>query len=140
MKSLKEWADTIMKARTMADAREKKVAAVKMAEVTAVKVAEALVKAGSPETIRPVIERVTQATNAWYAIGTKKFSNLKLAAADNDDIPVEKSCEVCEHPYIVKIKAWKIRSCDCAAAPCPRCSTFQIIDLDRLRKERYGAC
>jgi len=137
MRSLREWAESIRKARTIADARE----------IPAVKAAEALVIVGKTEAIRPVVKRIHKAGvgihnagSVWYSIGAKTFRDLTLTAADDEDVTVEKSCDICFYPYAIKIKAWKIRSCNCAAAPCPKCSAFQIIDLDRLRKERYGAC
>jgi hypothetical protein len=100
----------------------------------------AIVDAGRREALKPVVDRFQRTGSVWYSIGMKSFRNLTLSAADNDDVTVEKSCEVCDHLYAIKVKAWKIRSCDMAAAPCPKCSTFQIVDLDVLRKERYGAC
>ncbi len=131
MKSLKEWADVIMKART-SGAREKK--------ATVIKVAETLVQAGKKEAIRPVLERAYSAGSAWYTIGVKTFNDLRVSAADYDDVTVERICEFCDHLYPVKIKIWKIRSCDCAAAPCPKCAAFQVVDLDLVRKDRFGAC
>jgi len=132
IKSLKDWADSIRKARIVKRTGEKKEAAIQLTK--------ALVEAGMSEAVRPVVGRLHQAGSAWYSIGMKTFGNLTLSAADDEDVTVEKSCEICDHPYAVKIKAWKIRSCDCVAAPCPKCSVFQIVDLDRLRKERFGAC
>jgi hypothetical protein len=97
--------------------------------------------------IRPVVKKIHKAGmgihnagSVWYSVGAKTFRDLTLTAADDEDVTVEKSCDICSCLYAITIKAWKIRSCNCAAAPCPKCSAFQIIDLDRLRKERYGAC
>jgi hypothetical protein len=135
MRSLKELADSLMKARVVKDTREKKEAAVQLTRT--------LVKAGRNEALQPVVDRIHKAgsaCSAWYSIGMKSFRGLTLSAADDEDVTVEKSCDVCDHLYAIKIKAWKIRSCDCAAAPCPKCSAFQIVDLDVLRKDRFGAC
>lgn len=130
MRSLKEWAESIKTARIVKETKEKKDAAVQFTKT--------LVQAEGP--VQPVVRRIRETGSAWYSIGMKSFRNLTLSADDNDDVEVRKSCEVCDHLYAIKIKAWKIRSCDVAAAPCPKCSTFQIVDLDVLRKERFGAC
>jgi hypothetical protein len=130
MISLKEWAESIKTARIVKETREKKDAAVQFTK--------SLVHADGP--VHPVVRRIQEAGSAWYSIGMKSFKGLTLSAADDDIVEVRKNCDVCDHPYAVKIKAWKIRSCDVAAAPCPRCSAYQILDLDAVRKENFGAC
>jgi hypothetical protein len=129
MRSLKEWAESIKMARIVKETRETKEAAVRLTKALA-----------SAETVQPVVRRIQETGSAWYSIGMKSFRNLTLSAADNEEVEVRRSCDICDHLYSVKIKAWKIRSCDVAAAPCPKCLTFQIVDLDVLRKERFGAC
>lgn len=73
----------------------------------------------------------------WYNIETSRY-DVKLTVNDDDLITINRQCEVCNHPYPVKIKAWKIRSCNYAAAPCPKCNVFQTVDLAALRKEDIG--
>jgi hypothetical protein len=132
MRSLKDWADSIIQARAIKETRENK--------ESIVRTSGALAESGGKKAIWPMAGRLREAGSAWYSIGMKSFKGLRLSAADEEDVSIEKSCEVCDHPYVIRIKAWKIRSCDCAAAPCPKCLAFQIVDLDAIRKSKFGAC
>lgn len=60
-----------------------------------------------------------------------------LAADDDELIAVDHRCMMCNFPYRVNVKAWKIRSCNYIAAPCPKCHTFQTLDMAEVRKMNF---
>ncbi len=70
----------------------------------------------------------------WYRV-EKARHEIDLGVPDDTLVPVQYRCMICDHPYVVPIKAWKIRSCLYIAAPCKKCNTFQTIDMAELRSE-----
>lgn len=64
-----------MKARSVAEARKKKEAAVKVAGV--------VVNASRKEAVQPMVDRINKAGRAWYSISIKTFRSLNLTAADD---------------------------------------------------------
>lgn len=70
----------------------------------------------------------------WYRV-EKASHDINLGLPDDALVPVQYRCMICDHPYVVPIKAWKVRSCLYIAAPCKKCNTFQTIDMAELRSE-----
>lgn len=77
---------------------------------------------------RPAVPRCQ-----WYRVD-RADHKIDLTVPDDVIVPVQYRCMICDHPYIVPIKAWKIRSCHYIAAPCKKCNTFQTVDMAELRE------